>query len=41
VEAPVSGSIVLAGFLLKLRGGYGLLRVSPYLEMIAVRLNLL
>nr|YP_009250605.1 NADH dehydrogenase subunit 4 [Heterotermes crinitus]AMX22934.1 NADH dehydrogenase subunit 4 [Heterotermes crinitus] len=31
VEAPVSGSMILAGVLLKL-GGYGLLRVSPILS---------
>jgi NADH-ubiquinone oxidoreductase chain 4 len=31
VEAPVSGSMILAGVLLKL-GGYGLLRVFPILS---------
>lgn len=35
VEAPVSGSIVLAGVLLKL-GGYGLLRVVPVFSSLAV-----
>nr|YP_010759003.1 NADH dehydrogenase subunit 4 [Ctenolepisma longicaudatum]WEX31828.1 NADH dehydrogenase subunit 4 [Ctenolepisma longicaudatum] len=40
VEAPVSGSMILAGVLLKL-GGYGLFRVYPFLESIAVKLNLI
>nr|YP_011002197.1 NADH dehydrogenase subunit 4 [Dicranoptycha shandongensis]WPO01002.1 NADH dehydrogenase subunit 4 [Dicranoptycha shandongensis] len=35
VEAPVSGSMILAGVLLKL-GGYGLLRVFPLLQKFGV-----
>jgi NADH-ubiquinone oxidoreductase chain 4 len=38
VEAPVSGSIILAGVLLKL-GGYGLLRVFPFLLLSGINYN--
>nr|AMR74981.2 NADH dehydrogenase subunit 4 [Zeugodacus caudatus] len=38
VEAPVSGSMILAGIMLKL-GGYGLLRVFSFLQMSGVKYN--
>lgn len=38
VEAPVSGSIILAGILLKL-GGYGLIRVFPFILLIGIKFN--
>jgi NADH-ubiquinone oxidoreductase chain 4 len=38
VEAPVAGSIILAGILLKL-GGYGLVRVFPFLVLNGSLLN--
>nr|YP_009353139.1 NADH dehydrogenase subunit 4 [Brahmaea hearseyi]AOV83398.1 NADH dehydrogenase subunit 4 [Brahmaea hearseyi] len=38
VEAPVSGSMILAGIMLKL-GGYGLLRVLIFLQDINLKMN--
>nr|UFZ13380.1 NADH dehydrogenase subunit 4 [Ctenochauliodes yangi] len=38
VEAPVAGSMILAGILLKL-GGYGLLRVFVFMSYISLKLN--
>nr|YP_010177765.1 NADH dehydrogenase subunit 4 [Meleonoma mirabilis]QST15484.1 NADH dehydrogenase subunit 4 [Meleonoma mirabilis] len=40
VEAPVSGSMILAGIMLKL-GGYGLLRILVFLQEIGLKLNLI
>nr|WGM81073.1 NADH dehydrogenase subunit 4 [Acerbas sarala chinensis] len=40
VEAPVSGSMILAGIMLKL-GGYGLLRILIFMQKISLKLNIL
>nr|ALO70484.1 NADH deshydrogenase subunit 4 [Ctenisodes sp. 1 EF-2015] len=38
VEAPISGSMILAGVMLKM-GGYGLIRLSPVFLMLTLKIN--